>query len=304
MTYGEDILSISMTIKNKTMKISILGLWRDSSETAHRTLQNLQNIVQENPDIEFDFFFYENDSKDNTKEILDNWIINFNGKTFSENHNLPKFGSVINITRLVLLSFYRNRLKELCFDNLDSEYTLLIDTDIIFDNSHFLSLLKNIKELNAAMVIANTRQNAFPDLMLKETNDTFYDAFALRDRFNNQSIYFTNCPLTINKDREDWDKDLPVPLLSGFSGFALLKTDIFKECKWSTTGHSEHVNFCYEINRYGLIFIIPSCKPLTEISIKNLDFSQLTQNAISQIDTIKNINQIYETSISSKIVAN
>jgi hypothetical protein len=286
------------------MKISVLGLWRDSSETSHRTLQNLQNIVDENQDIQFNFFFYENDSKDNTKEILDNWITNFEGKVFSENYNLPKFGSVVDITRLVLLSFYRNRLKELCFDSLDSEYTLLIDTDIIFDSSHLRSLLQNIKELNAAMVVANTRQNAFPDLMLKETNDTFYDAFALRDRFNNSSIYFTNCPLTINKDRNDWNQNIPIQLISGFSGFALLKTDIFKECKWSTTGHSEHVNFCYEINKYGLIYIIPSCKPLTEISIKDLDFTQITQNAVSQIEKIKNINEVYETSISSKIVVN
>jgi len=286
------------------MNISVLGLWRDSYDHAHRTLDNLKNIVDNNPNLSFAFYFYENDSVDSTKQILEDWIKNYCGKVFSEELGLPKFGSVMDVTRLVLLAYYRNKLQELCSAELESDYTLLIDTDIIFDHSHFQILLQYIVDLNAAMVVANTRQNAFGDLMLQETDDTFYDAFALRDRFNNQSIYFTDCPLMINKDREDWNKNLPVSLLSGFSGFALLKTEIFKKCRWSTTGHSEHVNFCYEINRYGDIFIIPSCKPITEVSLKNLDLSQLTKNAISQIEKIKNINQIYETSISSKIVAN
>lgn len=289
------------------MKISVLGLWRDSSETAQRTLQNLQNIVNAHPDIHFDFFFYENDSKDSTKEILDNWITNFNGKVFSEQFGFPKFGSVMDTTRLVLLAYYRNKLQELCYTELESEYTLLIDTDIIFDNNHFEILLKNIIDLDAAMVVANTRQNAFGDLMLRETNDTFYDAAALKDRYNQNAIYFTDCPLTLNQDRFAWKNNIPIKISSGFSGFALIKTNIFKHCRWSTVGNMqnvEHVNFCYEVNRYGDIFIIPSCKPLTEISIANLDMSQLTNSAISQIEKIKSINQIYETSISSKLVVN
>jgi hypothetical protein len=283
------------------MKISVLGLWRDSSNHAQRTLDNLSDIVASNTDIDFKFFFYENDSTDNTKQILDNWMIQFTGNVYSEKHNFPKFGSVPDIPRLILLSFYRNKLKELCLNQLDSDYVLLIDTDIIFDNSHFLCLLKNIKNLNAAMVVANTRQNAFGDFMLQETDDTFYDAFALRDRFNNSSLYFTDCPLFIQKDREEWKQNLPVQLLSGFSGFALLKTDIFKKCQWSTTGHSEHVNFCYEINKYGLIFIVPSCRPLTELDTKNLNMPVIKEYALAQIEKIKSINQIYSTSISSKL---
>ena len=286
------------------MKISVLGLWRDSANHAQRTLDNLGNIVADNPDINFEFFFYENDSTDNTKEILDNWITKFTGETYSEKHNFPKFGSVPDIPRLVLLSFYRNKLKELCFDRLDSDYTLLIDTDIIFDSSHFKNLLKNIKDHNAAMVVSNTRQNAFGDFMLQETNDTFYDAFALRDRFNNPSLYFTDCPLFIQKDREEWKQNLPVQLLSGFSGFALLKTNVFKKCQWSTTGHSEHVNFCYEVNKYGSIFIIPSCKPLTELDTTNLNMPVIKEYALAQIEKINNINQIYSTSISSKLENN
>lgn len=284
------------------MKISVLGLWRDSEKYASRTLDNLSHIISQNQDIEFEFYFYENDSKDQTISILNHWISKHNGEVYSENYNLPKFGSVPDVTRLVLLSYYRNKLKELCYTKLNSKYTLLIDTDIIFDNSHFNILLEQIETLQAAMVVANTRQNAFGDLMLQQTSDTFYDAFALRDRYNQYSLYMTDCPLTLAKDRELWSNNQPVLLLSGFSGFALIHTDILKECKWSTVGHSEHVNFCYEVNRYGSIFIIPSCRPLTEVEVAASDISQFTNNAKAQINTLNNINSVYETSISSKII--
>jgi hypothetical protein len=284
------------------MKISVLGLWRDSASYAERTLSNLSDIVYNNPSIDFNFFFYENDSRDNTKQILDNWIGKYSGEIYSETLNMPKFGSTTDITRLILLSYYRNKLKDLCIDKLESKYTLLIDTDIIFDKNHLSILLEQIEALQAAMVVANTRQNAFGDLMLQESKDTFYDAFALRDRYNQIAVYMTDCPMTISTDRELWKNNQPVRLLSGFSGFALLHTDIFKECKWSTTGHSEHINFCYEINRFGSIFIIPSCKPTTDVDISMLNIPELEKNVQLQLNTINNINSIYETSISSKIV--
>jgi len=286
------------------MKISVLGLWRDSANHAQRTLDNLGNIVADNPNINFEFFFYENDSMDNTKEILENWIKNYNGKIFSEQLGFPKFGSVIDVTRLVLLSYYRNKLKELCLSQLRSDYTLLIDTDIVFDNSHFKILMNNILNLNAAMVVANTRQNTFGDLMYNESNDTFYDAAAFKDRYNQDAIYFTDCPLVLSQDRASWKHDKPVKIGSGFSGFSLIKTEILKKCKWSVVGNMqnvEHVNFCYEVNNYGDIFIIPSCKPFTQLNKNTLNIPVIKEYALAQIEKINNINQIYITSISSKL---
>jgi|688.fasta_scaffold30177_7 hypothetical protein len=282
------------------MKLSVLGLWRDSESIINRTLSTLDNISKEN---NTSFYFYENDSIDNTKESLQKWIDTKNGFLLSENIKAPKFGSVPDIQRLILLSYYRNKAKTLLL-NSDSEYTLLIDTDINFDINHLNILYESIIRLNCAMVIANTRQHQIADLMNNQTIDSFYDVFALRDVFNNNGLYFTDCPFILNHNREAWINNQPIRILSGFSGFALIRTDILKQqnCFWSTCGHSEHVNFCYNINRYGEIFIIPECKPTTDINLSSINLEACKNIAINQKEKINQINHIFNLSISTKLI--
>ena len=45
-------------------KISVYALWRDSESHIHRTLNQLEDL--EKLGFDFEYFFYENDSKDNT----------------------------------------------------------------------------------------------------------------------------------------------------------------------------------------------------------------------------------------------
>lgn len=281
------------------MKISVIGLWRDSTPTIDKTLESLDKLSKYG---DFDFYFYENDSTDDTKNILETWLKTKQGNLLSEKIDAPKFGSVPNIERLILLSYYRNKAKTLL--NSDSEYTLLIDTDINFDTNHFHILYESIIKLNCAMVVANTRQYQIADLMNNKTSDSFYDVFALRDSFNNNGLYFTDCPLILNHNREAWINNQPIRILSGFSGFSLIRTDILKQqnCFWSTCGHSEHVNFCYNVNRYGDIFIIPSCKPTTEINLSSINLESCNNIAVSQKEKINQINQVFNLSMASKLI--
>ena len=55
-------------------KISVFSLWRDSESYIYRSLKQLESIEEQNQDIEFSYFFYENDSTDNTASILSSWI--------------------------------------------------------------------------------------------------------------------------------------------------------------------------------------------------------------------------------------
>jgi hypothetical protein len=283
------------------MKISVVGLFRDSEKHIHRTLSLLSELDSLG---DFDFYFYENDSIDNTKNILEKWLVDRKGKLLSENINSPRFGSVPNVERLVLLSYYRNKSKELIVKNSQSEYTLLIDTDIVFTTEDFLILLNFMqKERNAAMVVSNTRQYQIEDLMNHETQDSFYDVFAFRDKLNNNGLYFTDCPFILNEDRTRWSSDQAVHIKSGFSGFALLRTDIIKntDCFWSTCGNSEHVNFCYSVSKYGDIFMLPYCKPTTEINLSSISINACKQIAEKQKDLINNVNYIYNISTSNSI---
>lgn len=282
------------------MKISVLALFRDSEEYIHNTLSSLDIL---NSLGDFDFYFYENDSVDNTKNILQEWLTDKKGDLISENINSPKFGSVTNIERLILLSYYRNKAKSL-LQNSKSDYTLLLDTDIMFTKEDFMCLYNFLeKQQNAAMVVSNTRQYQIKDLMNNKTQDSFYDVFALRDKFNNNGLYFTDCPFVLNDDRNKWDHNHPITIKSGFSGFCLSRTEILKkeDCFWSTCGHSEHINFCYSISKYGSISMLPYSQPTTKIDIHNINLDSCKKIAQNQIKTISNINNIYNTSISQKI---
>jgi len=278
-------------------KISVIGLWRDSQNTASQILDALENISKV---YNLDYYFYENDSIDNTKIILDNWLKDKDGKLLSEKLNFPKYGSVPDTERLILLSFYRNKAKNLA-NASDSEYTLLIDTDVFFTTEQMTILYDTIIDTNAAMVVANTRAKQVPDLMHGSSNDVFYDVFAFRDALNNNGLYFTDCPLIMEQDRKLWFDNRPVRINSGFSGFCLIKTSILKECFWSTISHSEHVNFCYQVQKHGNIFIVPSCKPSTNVEVTQQMIDSWTTSAKQQINIMNRLNYIYNLSTSSDL---
>lgn len=283
------------------MNISVYGLWRDSESYIDRSLSCLEDLINIS-DISFSFYFYENDSQDNTRQLLQTWCNHSSNRTiFYEDLGFPKFGSVPDIQRLILLSYYRNKFQKL-FAQDTSDYSLLLDTDIIFNKNHLLILLENIKKLKAAAVIANTRQKQIADLMLEKTTDSFYDVFCLRDKFCNNGLYFTDCPLVLREDRENWENNIPIEILSGFSGFCLANTAYLKYCKWSTCSQSEHVNFFLQLQKYGKIFIIPSCKPYTDIDISKVSIDSCKNIARQQINTINQINHIFELSTKDELL--
>jgi GT2 family glycosyltransferase len=282
------------------MNISVLGLWRNSEKHIYKTLSSLESLSLLG---DFSFYFYENDSTDNTLKILQNWTKENNGKIIFENINAPSFGSVPDVQRIILLSYYRNKAKQLILDS-NSEYTLLLDTDILFDNNDFLKLYDFLNSnSNCVMVTSNTRQYQIKDLMLNETEDSFYDVSAFRDYYNNNGLYFTDCPFILEDDRNLWKKNKPIKVKSGFGGFSLIKTEILKKSNviWSTCGHIEHVNFCNQISQYGEIYILPYCKPKTEVNLSSINLEACSNIAKNQLNIISQINQIYNLSVSSKI---
>jgi hypothetical protein len=282
------------------MKISVIGLWRDAENYIEKSLKNIESLFL-SQNIDFDFYFYENDSKDNTKNILDEWMLNKKGKILSEKLNFPKYGSVVNIQRLVLLSYYRNKLLGMV-EKADSDYVLMIDTDILFKTSDLTELLNCIKKIDTCvMTVANVRQPQIPDFMLNETSDSFYDVFALRDKYNNNGLYFTDCPLLLKEDRDKWKNQEPIRILSGFSGFSLIKTEILKKCRWSTSSHSEHINFCLDVNRYGEIYIVPKSTPTAQVDLSVVSIEKCKEVGKQQIQIVENLNQIYYFSISNQL---
>ena len=250
-------------------KISVLGLWRDSEEHIEKTLKFLEDIQS---GADFSYYFYENDSIDGTKYILKDWLSSRKGDMLSETMSLPKFGSVMNVERLMLLAYYRNRCASQIKD-VDTEYTLMIDTDVEFTKKDFSVLLSKMVELDCVMAIANTRQPQVKDLVTHLSEDSFYDVACLKDRYFNNGLYFSDCPLVLEKDRDSWYAGEPVKIAAGFSGFSLVKTEALKKCRWSTQGAIEHVNFCSELREFGDIYIVRECQPKTYFNASSVDMS-------------------------------
>jgi hypothetical protein len=104
----------------------------------------------------------------------------------------------------------------------------------------------------------------------------------LRDRFGNNGLYFSSCPLINESDQIKWFNGEPVEVLSAFGGFAAIKGDAFKQVKWSSDFHCDHVNLCFELSRIGSIYILPNTKVFVEVEPERIDLSSFKQSAAQQ----------------------
>ena len=114
--------------------IAVYSLWRDSEPHIQRTLKQLEDL-ESLPDLSFDYYFYENDSKDNTASILVDWISSREGDLLTEKLYAKSFGRTTDTERMVAMCDFRNRCKNLVSSS-DSKYTILIDSDIIFNKDN------------------------------------------------------------------------------------------------------------------------------------------------------------------------
>jgi hypothetical protein len=261
-------------------KISVFCLWRDSEKTIHKTLKQLENL-ESMEGFEFSYFFYENDSKDNTVEILKEWISKRSGNLKIEILNASKFGSTTDPARMKFLCECRNKCKDLALDN-KFDYSLLIDSDIEFNNNNFLLQIESLDNIdNAAMTTANVRQN-IPDFTFNSSLNSYYDTYAFRDEYGNNGLYWSDSPFIRKENRLGWMLGQPQITMSSFGGFAIIKSCIFNKVKWHSDFHCDHVNMCYDISRYGSIYIIPRSKVYVKIDTSKYDLNSFKDMAQKQ----------------------
>ena len=112
------------------MKVSVISIWRDAGEDIHRRLKLWEDLEKYSSDVEFEYFFYENDSADDTPEILSSWLRDKKGQIKSETLGNPKFGSVMHGERYSQLAYYRNKALNLA-KPLTSDYCFVWDNDVV-----------------------------------------------------------------------------------------------------------------------------------------------------------------------------
>jgi len=260
--------------------IAVYSLWRDSENHIKRTLSQLEDL--ESLDYDFEYYFYENDSKDNTVSILKDWLKNRKHKFKHENLNAKKFGSVTDVERMVFLCECRNKCKEL-LDSTQAKYTLMLDSDIKFNKENLEKHIQALQEKESCvMVTPNVRQN-IPDFVYGKSEDSYYDVYPFFDRFGQRGNYFDDCPFKNGIDRMYWSFGQPVKCNSAFGGFVLINTDVFKKCSWSTDGECDHVNFCKEVCAFGDILVYPQNKVGVELDLSKINLEKCKEIAAQQI---------------------
>lgn len=268
-------------------KVSVFSIWRDSAKDIDQTLKQLEDL-ESLKRFDFSYYFYENDSKDNTVEILNKWLSSRSGELKSESLNAQKFGSTEDPKRMKFLVSCRNKCKGLAKEN-NSDYSLIFDSDIKFNKENFKLQLQRLNNLESAvMVTANCRQN-LPDLTFGFDSCSYYDVYAFRDRCGSKGMYFSDCPSYQRDDQFDWKIGKPIITMSSFGGFAILRSEVFNKVKWSADIHCDHVNMCFDISRYGNIYCDPKSKVYANIDLSKVNLEKCAKTSKLQKEKHDNL---------------
>ena len=110
-----------------------------------------------------------------------------------------------------------------------------------------------------AMITPNVLQN-IKCQMSDGARESYYDSFALIDRFSNHGMTWSANPFFNTEDRSRWEMGLPVEVKSAFGGCPMIKSEVLNKVEWSTDGGCEHWNFCRDVSSYGKIIVTPGIK--------------------------------------------
>jgi hypothetical protein len=118
---------------NKTILIS--SIFRNSEKKLSRYHEQLKTLVLGFPDIKFLLSIYENDSSDNTKDILHSldWSFVSEKSIVTENIGTNFYGSVVDEQRVKNLAGARNKTLDIGDFLNKSNYVLSIESDIQYD---------------------------------------------------------------------------------------------------------------------------------------------------------------------------
>lgn len=213
-------------------------------------------------DVSFSYFFYENDSKDNTPQLIREFLKNRNGKLLKEDNkyvdlvgetqrpifdenikNLPP----ITPQRIRKMVNLRNDLLK-SIQPIQSDWTLLIDSNIFFDTLSLNDMFSCLPSKNNIGMIT-------PYSKIMNTTH-YFDTFAFTDNNGNNSWPYCvfdvcdSCNLKTYNTKNNQNTEIDV--LSAFGGFSLIKTEFLNDplIKWSTVNITpyfslcEHVLFC------------------------------------------------------------
>jgi glycosyltransferase involved in cell wall biosynthesis len=261
----------------KKIDVSVILLLKNN-EFYVKKLDELFTPLENDTKFNFTYFIYENNSTDKTKEELVKFIKNRKGRVIVENLPKPKhFDSVISKDRGIFMGKLRNKLKKLHGD-LTSDFTLLIDSDVIFTKQGFDKMFNAINDKDVMITpysicwksYKRSKQIHYYDALAKITKDN------ISYKENANTCMFHDCKQCINYrrgkgiklDNKYLIKENVAKVNCAFAGFCLIKTDIYNKVKWSGT-ICEHHSFCERVRKFGNILLLKNVKTVTLDNIRS-----------------------------------
>ena len=250
------------------LQISVFGLWRDAEKHIDKTLKQLEALEKKH---DLSYYFYENDSEDKTPTILKKWMKDRKGKLYSEILGDEKYGNKENKTRQVTrdekMASYRNSMIQLGMeDKVNTEWSIVFDTDTEFDDNIIDDYLKRYKK-DIVMMTPHIEQTVKCHMCEPKCGKlSYYDSYALRTHENPmRSVTFSCNPFWESHNIEDYSKGKDIEVECAFGSFAMIKTDVLLNSKWGTDGDCEHVFFAKDVRKHGKIIVCPSVKVYTKV---------------------------------------
>lgn len=245
-----------------------ITILQNSNITILSLVRNVENVLEKNIDLLVSFFtkyeanvnilLYENDSVDDTKNILEKLKEKYSDKlTFiSENLDRPHYGTVKDENRIKALSEYRNKLKEIAQQKAPGDFVIVLDMD--FDDISLSGLLNSFGYLRNNPVISAVAGNSFeykkgldsrnPDIY----NMWNYDCWAFRQTWWLDNEVFPPAPNN-NLAPMFWFGLFIPPTGSGifsvnsaFGGCCIYRSDIYFKGNYDYKD-CEHVCFHYSL---------------------------------------------------------
>lgn len=245
------------------MELDFLLICKDNEEYFKVIFPKIINKLKI---FEPNFYIYENNSKDNTKKLLIEFAKQYDN-IFVKSENIKVFDNRfqnICIARNKLLDFYKNNNR-----NKTIKWTILFDTNIIFNEKSVIELINKIK-YDGVMYCANTLFYNF----CNNNSKYYYDTLALNYGYfyqkNVASVFETNKYLNYDKDRSISEIE------TGFGGLVLIKKEILLNSGgWHLIRPKqvynfniplamicEHWDFCKRIKQKGKIYIVNDSKAI------------------------------------------
>ena len=238
---------LNKNIYNRTnFNVIIGGCARDCEKNLPKVLEKIKKLSN-NKNVYY--IFYENDSKDNTLKLLNDFVNNNNvkGKIITEKLNIKR--------RTPRIAHCRNQILKHIFENdLHKKYNFFINMDLDDVNIDL-----NIESVNRCLQDFNNW-----DIASINQKKKYYDLWALRTEHKNNNCW-RNEICTTNKLKKwfpylNLNKRIPldfkyISVKSAFGGLTIYKTHLLKNSYYTGEDiNNKSIDDCEHVNFHKKIF--------------------------------------------------